>query len=306
MLVFVVRRAFQAVLVLLGVSVVVFALMHLSGDPVRLLAPIDTTGEELERLRSAYGLDRPVAVQYWDFLSSAARGDFGTSLRSRQSAMGLVVEWLPSTVSLALTALAIALVVAIPLGTLAAVYHNTWKDRVIMGIALLGQSMPVFWLGILLILVFAVWLNMLPATGTRDGWRSFVLPAVTLGMYSMARTARYVRTELLDVLGQDYVRTARAKGLAGLRVVAKHGLKNAMIPVVTLIGLDLAALLAGSVITETIFAWPGVGRLAINAIYNRDFPVLQAVVFVVSSAYVLINLVVDVLYGLLDPRIEIA
>lgn len=300
------RRIVQSVLVLLGVATVVFGLMHLSGDPVRLLAPIDTTSEELATLRAAYGLDRPLVVQYWDFVTSAVRGDFGTSLRSRQDALQLVFERLPATLYLSLAALGIALLTAIPLGVVAALNHNTWRDRLVMGIALIGQSMPVFWLGILLIMVFAVWLNLLPATGTRDGWRSFILPAVTLGLYSMARTARFLRTELLDTLGQDYIRTARAKGARPARVIWLHAFRNALIPVVTLIGLDLAALLAGSVITETIFAWPGVGRLAINAIYNRDFPVLQASVMVVSTIYVVVNLIVDLLYGVLDPRIEVA
>lgn len=303
---FFIRRIVQSVLVLLGVATVVFGLMHLSGDPVRLLAPIDTTSQELDTLRKAYGLDRPLAVQYWDFLTSAVRGDFGTSLRSRQDALQLVFERLPATLYLSLASLGIALLAAIPLGVIAALNHNTWRDRLVMSIALIGQSMPVFWLGILLIMVFAVWLNILPATGIRDGWRSYVLPAVTLGLYSMARTARFLRTELLDTLGQDYIRTAKAKGARPARVIWLHALRNALIPVVTLIGLDLAALLAGSVITETIFAWPGVGRLAINAIYNRDFPVLQASVMVVSTIYVVVNLVVDLLYGILDPRIEVA
>ena len=302
---YIIRRAWQSLTILLGVSVVVFGLMHLSGDPIRLLAPVDTTAEELEALRKLHGLDRPVPVQYWSFLSGVLRGDFGKSLRSGENALHLALERIPATGKLALTSLAISLIIALPFGVVAAVKRNTWIDRTVMGFALIGQSMPVFWLGILLILVFAVNLGVLPATGTRAGWRSLVLPGITLGMFNMARTARLLRSELLEVLQADFITTARAKGLTERVVLWRHAFRNAIIPLITLIGLDLGALLAGSVITETIFAWPGIGRLAVNAIYGRDYPVVQATVLVVASIYVMINFLVDMSYAFLDPRVQL-
>ncbi len=302
---YVIRRAWQSLTILLGVSIVVFGLMHLSGDPIRLLAPIDTTAEELEALRKLHGLDRPVLVQYWNFLSGVLRGDFGKSLRSGENALHLALERVPATGKLALTALAFSLIVALPFGVLAAVKRNTWIDRTVMGAALIGQSMPVFWLGILLILVFAVNLGVLPATGTRAGWRSLILPGITLGMFNMARTARLLRSELLEILHAEYIVTARAKGMSARVILWRHAFRNAVIPLVTLIGLDLGALLAGSVITETIFAWPGIGRLAVNAIYGRDYPVVQATVLVVASIYVVINFLVDLSYAFLNPRVRL-
>jgi len=303
---YIIRRAWQSLTILLGVSIVVFFLMHLSGDPIRLLAPIDTTAEELEALRKLHGLDRPLPVQYWNFLSGVLRGDFGKSLRSGENALHLALERVPATARLALTALAFSLIVALPFGVLAAVKRNTWIDRTVMGAALIGQSMPVFWLGILLILVFAVNLGVLPATGTRAGWRSLILPGITLGMFNMARTARLLRSELLEVLQAEYIMTARAKGMSARVVLWRHAFRNAVIPLVTLIGLDLGALLAGSVITETIFAWPGIGRLSVNAIYGRDYPVVQAAVLVVASIYVLINFLVDLSYAFLNPRVNLS
>ena len=303
---YVIRRAWQSLTILLGVSIVVFFLMHLSGDPIRLLAPIDTTAEELDALRKLHGLDRPLPVQYWNFLSGVLRGDFGKSLRSGENALHLALERVPATAKLALTALAFSLIVALPFGVLAAVKRNTWIDRTVMGAALIGQSMPVFWLGILLILVFAVNLGVLPATGTRAGWRSLILPGITLGMFNMARTARLLRSELLEVLQAEYIMTARAKGMSARVVLWRHAFRNAVIPLVTLIGLDLGALLAGSVITETIFAWPGIGRLSVNAIYGRDYPVVQAAVLVVASIYVIINFLVDLSYAFLNPRVNLS
>jgi len=269
------------------------------------LAPLDTTAEELEVMRKAHGFDRPLPEQYWNFLTNALQGDFGKSVRNGLPAMELALERLPATAVLTLTAYSIALIVAFPIGVLAAINMNTWIDRILMSFALLGQSMPVFWLGILLMLLFAVNLQILPATGRHDGWRSLILPGITLGMFNMARTARLLRSELLEVMGVDYIKTARGKGLSERVVIWRHALRNALIPMVTLLGLDLGALLAGSVITETIFAWPGIGRLAVDSIYARDFPVVQAVVCVVASVYVVINLLVDILYVFLDPRIRL-
>lgn len=299
------RRAWQSVFVLLGLSVVVFGLLNISGDPIRLLAPISTTAEELEQLRKAYGMDRSVPERYIEFLLNAVRGDFGRSVRSGLPVLPLVLERLPATVTLAATALMFALLIAFPIGIVAALQRNTWVDRGLMAIALLGQSMPVFWLGILLILIFAVNLQILPATGTREGWKSLILPAITLGMFNMSRTARLLRSEMLDTLRADYVRTARSKGLPESTVLVRHALRNALIPIVTMIGLDLGALLAGSVITETIFAWPGIGRLAVDSIYARDFPVVLGVVFVIAMMYVGLNFIVDMIYVFLDPRVRL-
>jgi ABC-type dipeptide/oligopeptide/nickel transport system permease component len=300
---FLARRLAQAAVVVLGVSVVAFFLLHLTGDPALLLLPPDATAGEIDAFRQAMGFNDPVVVQYWRFLRGAVRGDFGESLRHGQPAMALVVERLPATLELAGAAMLVALGVAIPTGIISAVRRNTLVDYASTVLALLGQSMPTFWLGVMLILVFSVRFHVLPSSG-RGGVEHLVLPAATLGFFTAARMMRLTRSGMLEVLGQDYVRTARAKGVAESPVVWKHALRNAAVPIVTIAGLELGALLGGSVITETIFAWPGVGRLSVQAIYNRDFPVVQASVFLLATAFVLVNLLVDVLYSYLDPRIR--
>ncbi|MCC7104042.1 MAG: ABC transporter permease [Chloroflexi bacterium] len=302
---FVVRRLLQAVLVLLGVSIFVFLLLRLSGDPAALLLPPDARQEDIEQLRVTLGLNDPLPVQYWRFLSGVLHGDFGQSLRSSQPALGLVLDRLPATIQLGATAMLFSLALALPIGVLSAVRRNTAIDYAARVLGLLGQGIPVFWLGIMLILVVSVNWRLLPPEG-REGPESLVLPAITLGMYQLARTMRLTRSGMLEVLGQDYIRTARAKGLYEWLVVRRHAMKNMLIPIVTVIGLDLGTLIGGAVITETIFAWPGVGRLAITAINTRDYPVVQAAVFVVASSYVFINLGVDVLYGYLNPRIRLS
>ncbi|MDP8921372.1 MAG: ABC transporter permease [Chloroflexota bacterium] len=300
---FIARRLIQAVAIIFGVSLVTFGLLHATGDPVALLLPLDATQAEPDRLRTQLGLDDPLVVQYWRFVSGAVRGDFGRSIRQSEPALGLVLERLPATLELTLTAMGIAVAVAIPAGILAAAKRGTVVDQAAMLIALVGQSMPNFWLGIMLLLLFSVQLEWLPPFG-RGGWQGLVLPAVTLAMYSMARTARLVRSGLIDVLGQDYIRTARAKGLKETLVLRRHALRNGLLPVVTVLGLDLAHLLGGAVITETIFAWPGIGRLAVSSIGARDYPVVQAVVFLVAVAYTVMNFFVDVLYAYLNPRVR--
>lgn len=302
---YLIRRTLQSVSILLAVSAVVFGLLHLTGDPISLMVPADATLEDVQALRKAWGFDRPLPEQYWSFLKRAVRGDFGESIRSGQSVLPIVLERLPATIRLALTSLSLTLIIAFPIGILAALRRNTWVDRTLMGFALIGQSIPVFWLGILLMLVFAVNLGVLPATGTREGWRSLILPSVTLSMLYIARTARILRSELLEVLEADYVRTARAKGLSERVVIWRHVVSNALIPMVTIIGLDLASLLSGSVITETIFGWPGIGRLAVDAIYGHDYPVVQGDILIVTSIYVIINLFVDLLYVFLNPRVRL-
>jgi ABC-type dipeptide/oligopeptide/nickel transport system permease component len=268
------------------------------------MLPPDVTAEEVARFRKAMGFDDPLPVQYWRFLRGVLQGNFGNSLRHDEPALGLVWERMPATLELTVVALAVALLLAIPAGIVSAIFRNTAVDYVSTVVALVGQAMPTFWLGIMLILVFAVGLQVLPSSG-RGSVLNLILPALTLGLFTAARTMRLTRSALLEVLGQDYVRTARAKGVAERGVVWKHALRNASIPVITIVGLELGTLLGGAVITETIFAWPGVGRLSVQAIYNRDYPLVQASVFVLASIFVLVNLAVDLVYTYLDPRIRL-
>jgi ABC-type dipeptide/oligopeptide/nickel transport system permease component len=299
------RRLLQSLLVLLGVSAVVFLILHLTGDPAILLLPQDATAEDIARLRSQLGFNDPLIVQYLRFLRGAVQGNFGDSLRHGEPAMSLVLERLPATFELAGAGLLIALCLAIPAGILSAVRRNTVVDYVSTVIALLGQAMPTFWLGIMLILVFSVHLGWLPSSGRGGGDLQYlILPAVTLGLFTTARITRLTRSGMLEVLGQDYIRTARAKGVSEPPVVWKHALRNASIPIITIVGIELGTLLGGSVITETIFAWPGVGRLSVQAIFNRDYPVVQAAVFLLATTFVVVNFLVDITYTYLDPRIR--
>jgi peptide/nickel transport system permease protein len=300
---FVVRRLVHTALVTLGVVTLVFVALRLSGDPASTMLPGDASVDELRALRHTLGLDQPLATQYVSFLWSAVRGDFGESFRHQQPAFGLVLERLPATLELAFAALLLAVVVALPLGILAALHRGRLLDVVAMGLAVVGQATPYFWMGIMLILVVSVELGWLPTSG-RGGWQRLILPAITLGTHFAAVLARLTRTSMLEVLGQNFVTTARAKGLAERRVILAHALKNAAVPVVTLIGLQFGTLLGGAVVTETIFAWPGVGRLAVQSVFVRDYPVVQAGVLVLALAFVAINLLVDLLYGVLDPRIR--
>jgi peptide/nickel transport system permease protein len=302
--VYLLRRLLQSLLVLFGVSFVVFFILYLTGDPAMVLLPPEATPEDIRRFREVMGFNDPFIVQYGRFLAGALRGDFGQSIRHGEPAFHLVMERMPATFELAGAGLLIALCLAIPAGIVSAVRRNTAADYVSTVVALLGQSMPTFWLGIMLILVFSVHLGLLPSSG-RGGIEHLVLPAITLGLFTTARITRLTRSGMLEVLNQDYIRTARAKGVSNPPIVWKHALKNAAIPIVTIVGIELGTLLGGSVITETIFAWPGVGRLSVQAIYNRDYPVVQAAVFLLASTFVLLNLVVDVVYMYLDPRIRL-
>jgi len=300
---YLVRKVFHTLFVALGVVTLVFVALRLSGDPAATMLPGDATVDELTALRRTLGLDRPLYLQYAAFLSAAVRGDFGESFRHQQPAFGLVLERLPATLELAFAALVLAVVVALPLGILAAVYRGRAADVLAMSFAVVGQATPYFWMGIMLILVVSVELGWLPTSG-RGSWAHLILPAITLGTHFAASLARLTRTSLLEVLGQNFVTTARAKGLAEGSVILRHALKNAAVPVVTLIGLQFGTLLGGAVVTETIFAWPGVGRLAVQSIFVRDYPVVQAGVLVLALSFVALNLLVDLLYGALDPRIR--
>jgi peptide/nickel transport system permease protein len=301
---FLVRRLLQSLVVLFGVSFVVFAILHLTGDPALVLLPPDASAEDVRRFREVMGFNDPFLVQYGRFLKGALQGDFGQSIRHGEPAFGLVLERMPATFELAGAALLLALCLAIPAGIVSAVRRNSPVDYIATVVALFGQSLPTFWLGIMLILVFSVQFHLLPSSG-RGTLVHLILPAVTLGLFTTARITRLTRSGMLEVLNQDYIRTARAKGVSDPPVVWKHALKNAAIPIVTIVGIELGTLLGGSVITETIFAWPGVGRLSVQAIANRDYPVVQAAVFLLATTFVLVNLVVDLVYTYLDPRIRL-
>ncbi len=301
---YIARRLLQCVGVIFGVSLIVFALVRvIPGDPARIMLPEGAPEEQVRALRHILGLDRPLPMQYALFLGQAARGDLGRSLFYGQPTTAVILDHLPATLELAGAALALSLLMAVPLGILSAVRRDTPWDFAAMGIALAGQSLPSFWLGLMLILVFAVYLGLLPASGT-GGLSHLVLPAVTLGAYLTSLVTRLVRSGMLDVLEQDYVRTARAKGLAELAVVLRHALRNTLIPLITVVGLQLGTLLGGAVVTETVFAWPGVGTVVFTAINARDYPLIEAAVLLLSVLFVFINLAVDLLYAALDPRIR--
>ena len=297
------RRLVGAVWVIFGVAVVVFVILHLTGDPATVMMPPDATAADIAAFRHNHGFDRPLYVQFLAFAGAALHGDFGDSLRHGEPALGLVLERLPATAELTFAALVLAVVVAIPAGTIAAVERNTVADYVARVFSLLGQSTPVYWLGIMLILIFGVQLGWFPVSGI-GGLSHLVLPAITLGLFSMAKLMRLTRGAMLDVLHSDYLRTALAKGVRPWRVITHHALRNAWLPIVTQIGLELGTLLSGAIITETIFAWPGIGRLAVQAIYDRDYPLVEVAVLVAAISFVVINLFVDLAYAALDPRIR--
>ena len=302
---YLIGRVFQALVSIFVISIIVFVVARMIGDPTVLLVPPEAGPEEIADLRTRLGIDRPIYEQYLTFIGNALRGDFGQSFKWKEPALGLVLDRLPATLQLTLVAMFVATLIAIPVGVLSSMNAGSGFDRFGKAFALLGQSAPTFWVGIMLMLVFSVQFRLFPVGG-RGGLQHLVLPAVTLGWYMMAAVTRLTRSTMLDVLDAEYIKMARIKGAPERIVILKHALKNAAIPVVTLISLQFAALMGGAVITGTIFAWPGVGRLAVDAIMARDYPVVQTVVFVSSILFVTINLVVDVLYAYLDPRIRYA
>jgi peptide/nickel transport system permease protein len=289
---------------MVGVVCLVFMLIHLvPGDPVDVMLGETAIAADREALRSSLGLDRPIGLQLADYLKSVAVLDLGDSLYARQPVSELLAKRIPATLELAFAALMVTLVIAIPLGIVAAVNRGGIGDWGAMGFSMLGLSMPNFWLGPMLILCFSLWLGWTPVSG-REGISSLILPAITLGTAFSAILARMVRSSLLEVLGEDYIRTARAKGLDEPRVIWRHAMRNAWLPVITLLGLQLGALLGGAVVTEVVFDWPGIGSLMIESIQKRDYPVVQGCVLFISLAYVLVNTLTDILYGLIDPRIH--
>jgi peptide/nickel transport system permease protein len=301
---YIAARLATAVLVILGVSVVSFFLTFLTGDPAEIMLPPGATAAQIEKFRAEWGFDDPLIVQYWRFLKRAVHGDFGVSLRHGQQSLPLIAARLPATLQLTVTAMLLAIVLAVPLGVLAATHRGGPIDLLAMGVALVGQSVPNFWLAIMMILLFAVSWGLLPTSG-RGGVAHVVMPAVAIAINLMALLTRLVRSTMIEMLSEDYVRTARAKGLRELFVTSRHALPNALIPLVTVVGLQFGYILGGAVVIETIFTWPGVGLFTIQAILNRDYPVVQASVFILATAVVLINLTVDLLYVWLDPRIRV-
>ncbi len=301
---FLIQKLGHTAIVVFCVLTLVFVVLHMTGDPVMMLLPPNASREEIDALSRTLGLDQPLIVQYGRFLARIARGDFGTSLQHQQPAMGLVAERLPASALLAVTALGLAVAVALPLGIVAAAHRGTVLDRLAVALAALGQSAPIFWTGLMLMLVGSVILQLLPTSGYGT-WRHLILPALTLASYPMAAIARLVRSGMLEVLDADYVRTARAKGLPERGVVLKHTLRNAALPIVTVVGLQFGLLLGGAIVCEMIFSWPGVGRLMIFAIYNRDFPLVEAAVFVMAMVFVAGNMLVDLCYAWLDPRVKL-
>ncbi len=297
------RRLGLSLTTIFGLSLLVFVLVNSSGDPVRLLLPPDATQAEVEAYRTAMGFDAPVIVRYGHFLRKLAVLDFGDSIQLREPALQLVLDRLPATLALAGLAVLFAVLIGVPLGVAAAVRRNTPVDSLITAVAVTGQSTPVFWLAIMSILLFAVRLRWLPAAGIGD-WRHYVLPSLTLTAFLLGGIVRVTRTSVLEVLGKAYVRSARAKGVRGVTVVWRHAVRNAAIPIVTIIGLQLRFVLGGSVITEMVFAWPGLGRLLLQAVYARDFPVVEAGVFAVALLLIVANTLVDVSYTLLNPRVR--
>ncbi|AYD04026.1 ABC transporter permease [Neorhizobium sp. NCHU2750] len=300
---YLVVKLLEAVVAIWGVVTIVFFVSRILGDPTVLLLPVGAGAQEIETLRTALGLDRPLAEQYVYSLLAMMKGDFGTSFQHVRPALDVVLERMPATASLAGLALLFGTLIGAIAGAIAALMRGTVAELIVMIAALLGQATPTFWLGIMLILLFSVQLGWLP-TGGAGGWENFVLPGLTLSVFVSASIARLLRSSLLDIMREDYVRTARAKGLMPRTVFFWHIARNALIPVVTMIGIIAGELLGGSVVIETVFAWPGVGRVIVQAIQAQDFPVIQAGVAVVASIFVVVNLLVDLLYGVLDPRIR--
>lgn len=297
------QRLWQGAISILGASIIIFLISRLSGDPVLMLLPNDATQAMIEETRRAYGLDQPLYVQYGIWAQKALAGDFGRSYRWETPALQLILERLPATIELAVFGLLFSVAVAVPIGVLSAVHRGGWIDRVGRVFAMLGQAMPAFWVGLLLIMFFAIRLDWLPAFG-RGTPAHIVLPAISLGWYPVAAQTRIVRSAMLDVLDSDHVRLSRALGTPERLIVWKYALRNAAVPLLTMLGVYFAAMLGGAFVVETIFAWPGVGRTVVEAVYSRDFPVVQAGVLFTSILFVLSNLLVDLSYGLVDPRIR--
>ena len=321
---YLVRRLLQSFIVLAGVTLLSFLVLHMAGDPTNLYVSERASTEEIAKTRHLLGFDRPLTEQYLSYISGLLRGDLGNSLRSKQPALSMVLERLPATLELTIFAMIIAIALAIPIGIISATRRGTPTDSGIMVFAMLGQSIPSFWLGLMLLLFVGLQLRLLPISGHTpllepllkgdfaeaianipQAIRYLMLPGITIAVFSLSRNARLVRSSMLEVLSQDYVQTARSKGLSNRVVIVRHAFRNALVPIVTILGLEFGFLLSGVVVTETVFSWPGVGRLVFTAINQRDIPVVQASVVVFSLMFIFLNLLVDLLYVRLDPRIRL-
>lgn len=301
---FLISRLLQSVVVLTGLTFLAFALVRVvPGDPVRLMLGDQATPEQIARARDDFGLDEPLLVQYFYYVGDLVRGDLGVSLRQRQPVTDLIRDALPTTLQLAITSIGLSVGIGVPLGILTAIRRGSGLDSIVMTATLFAQALPTFWWGIVLITVFSVSLRLLPTSGS-GSLSHLILPAITLSTYVLALIVRLTRSAMIEVLSQDYVRTARAKGLSERVVLFTHALRNAAIPIVTIIGLQFGNLMGGAVITETVFAWPGIGLLALNAINNRDYPLVQAIVLLSAVTFLTINILIDLLYSILDPRIR--
>ncbi len=302
---YMIKRLLALIPVLIGVSILVFMLMHITpGDPAILMLGERAPEEQLENLRESMGLNEPLPIQYINWIGRVLRGDMGRSLRSRRPVTMEIWQRLPNTLSLGFAAAFLAIVVGIPIGVISAVRPNSWMDNIFTGITFAAVGMPVFWTGIMLILIFSVYLRWLPSSGLQWDIRNFILPTIALASVTTATITRITRSSMLDVLKEDYVRTARSKGISERMVVYKHALRNALIPVVTIMGLQFGRLLAGAVLTETVFAWPGMGRLIVDSIRTNDFPLVQGSILVFALSYALANTFVDFTYAYLDPRLQ--
>lgn len=301
---FLIKSILQIIPVMFLISLIVFVLVHISGDPVALMLPETATEEDHQKLTQALGLDQPLYIQYFTFVSNLVQGDFGTSFRYNEPALPIVIERLPATFELAAAAMLIATIISIPLGILSATHRNSFVDVIATGAAVLGKAMPHFWLGIMLILLLSVQMGWFPVSG-RGTFAHLILPAITLGTGAAAEMTRLIRSSMLEILGQDYIRTARSKGLIETLVVYKHAFRNSLIPVVTIMALQMSSLIGGALITEAVFAWPGMGQLIIQAVNTSDMAIVQASVFVVALLVIACNLIADLIYRLLDPRIKI-
>lgn len=301
---FLVLRLWHAVLSLVAVTLAVYVMLNASGDPATLMLPDTAKPEDITALRRTLGLDAPLHLRYFRFLANTLRGDLGVSFIYGEPTLQIVLQTVPATAELALAGMAIALVISIPLGVTAAVFRGRLLDKAALTLAMLGQSMPVFWLGMMAIMLVSVRLRWLPTSGY-GGFAHLVLPALTLGWFTNALITRLVRSSMLEVLGEDYVRTARSKGLSELCVILKHALRNAAIPVVTVVGLQLGAVMGGAVVTELVFAWPGIGRLTLEAIYQRDYPLALAAILFIAVVFVVVNFLVDIAYTVIDPRVRV-
>lgn len=300
---YLVRRLLQIIPVLFIISFIVFCLVFVAGDPVALMLPEDASQEDVDNLRTALGLDKPFLVQYGTYMMGLVQGDFGESFRYNQSALPLVLERLPATLELAVAAMVVAIVISIPLGIWSATKQNSPLDLLATGGAVLGKAMPNFWLGIMLILLFSVTLGWFPVSG-RESFSNLVLPAFTLGTGIAAEMTRLIRSSMIEILNQDYVRTAKSKGLRDFFVIYKHAFRNSLIPVITITALQTSTVVGGTLITETVFSWPGLGQLLIQAVNTRDMAIVQASVFVIAISVIVMNLLADIFYRLLDPRIK--